>query len=44
MICHHSISSLLKISKNASMNASPQKVRISTGVESICCVKDGKKL
>ena len=30
---------LLKISKNGSMNGSPQKARISTGVESICCVK-----
>ena len=44
MICDHSISSPSKISKNGSMNVSLQKAKISTRVESICCVKDGAKV
>ena len=43
MICHHSISSLLKISKNGSMNGLPQETKISTGVDSFFCVKGGQK-
>ena len=43
MICHHRISSLLKISENGSMNGLHQKARISTGLEPISCVNDERR-